>query len=40
MMRNGPEHFGTRVLPSSSVAGIDLSFYEAEYCRRICLQQF
>ena len=28
------------VLPSSSVAGIDLSFYEAGYYRRICLQQF
>jgi hypothetical protein len=31
---------GQAVLPSSSVAGIDLNFYEAGYYRRICPQQF
>jgi hypothetical protein len=29
-----------QVLPSSSVAGIHSSFYEARYYRRICVQQF
>jgi hypothetical protein len=28
------------VLPSSSVAGIELNYYEAGYYRRIRLQQF